>query len=99
MGIEVSKDTHEVVDAIVLRLSPDKAKELAGLLFAVPVSGSDTFDDIAFAINNHFSEIIPRFEADADGEYSLATDEEESGGCGCSSFFGDGDHDIEEEFI
>ena len=81
--VEVSKESHEVVDAINLRLSVEAAKELAALLYGVPVNYvTSTFDDIAQLIDKELDHEADVYFVDENGEYGPSMGET-TGGCGC----------------
>lgn len=84
--VEVSKESHEVIDAINLRLSPDAAKQLAGLLTAVSVNTTtDVFDTIAEGIAEQFFYDVPEYVVDENGEFGPVPDEPSIMGCGCGT--------------
>ncbi len=94
--VEVSKESHEVVDAINLRLSPDAARELAALLAAVPVNYvTSTFDDITFQIDKELGFDAAYYSGDENGEYGPLKEEPQSGGCGCGQSYPEDSDDLE----
>jgi hypothetical protein len=94
--VEVSKDSHEVVDAIHLRLSVDEAKELAALLYGVPVNYvTSTFGDIAHLIDEELGGTVAIYFVDENGKYGPLKEEETTGGCGCVQLYPEDSSDLE----
>ncbi len=85
--MELHTDSHTVVDAVRLNLTASEAKELAGLLAAVPVNTtSDTFDTIAEALAAALDYDVYVYEIDENGEYGPP-----KSGCGCGGGSDDDD--------
>src|SRR5579859_6324447 len=87
MSVEVTKDSHEVIDAVYLRLSADAATEVANLLAGVPVSYStSTFDEIADGIYQELNyEGYDPFMVNEEGEYGPFAYGGHATGCGCGA--------------